>query len=148
MRDKIALILLLSMCMVSCGGQSGPPSTSQTSVALPQIRDRIEFIEEYVTFRRSYSQLEYDIVYHNNSGGMVPGPSEWDIKIRAIVPTEQITDWIPTDVLSSDEQSPQWLRQIPGTIPVDGVTEWYREGRIEVGVDRTKSIVAYRNLAY
>lgn len=38
-----------------------------------------------------------------------------------------------------------WLPYLPKTIDLTGVSEWFRSGRVFVGVDRNMSIVVYRN---
>lgn len=72
----LILLLVVALCSCSLSVPSQPPSINETSETRPQLSDRVKFVEKYVTFRRSYEQLEYDITYHNNSGGMIPGPSE------------------------------------------------------------------------
>ncbi|MGB6013734.1 MAG: hypothetical protein WBG32_03310, partial [Nodosilinea sp.] len=71
---KIAVLLLLFTGLIGCSpnGSSGPPSANETSASRPQIKERVKFIEQYVTFRRAYDELEYDMFYQNNGGGMVP----------------------------------------------------------------------------
>ena len=144
MKNLIVLFIVV-LCGCSLTAPSAPPSVNETSAARPQLSDRVKFIENYVTFRRSYDQLEYEIIYHNNAGSMVPGPSDWDIKILAIVPAKEIDDWIPADATRFDEPPPQWVKKLSGNIPVNGLTQWYRIGSLEIGVDRAQSTIAYRN---
>jgi hypothetical protein len=92
-----ASLLLLAGLLTGCSSNapSGPASVAETSETRPRLEDRVEFIERYVTFRRTYRKLAYAVDYQNNSGGMVPGPSDWDIRLVAVVPAEEIDDWIP-----------------------------------------------------
>ncbi len=136
-------MVFLSGC--STPTKSGPKSVSETSRSRPELAARIAFIEQYVTFSRTYLKLEYDIQYNNHSEGMVPGPSDWDIKILAVVPPDEIEDWIPKGVSKSKGAPPAWVASMKAEISTDGVTEWYEKERIKVGIDRTDSIVVYRN---
>ena len=143
MRTLLILIMLLAGC--SSNSRSTPKSVSETSASRPTLEARIAFIEQYVTFSRTYLDLEYDVMYQNNGDGMVPGPSDWDIRILAAVPAEEVVDWIPSDTARSTQKPPPWLGAMPGKIPTDGVTEWYREGKSVVGIDRTNSVIVYWN---
>jgi hypothetical protein len=141
----VIIVAVLAGC--SLNAQSGPQAVMETSTARPQLKDRVEFIEQYVTFKRDYLKLEYDVMYRNNSGGMVPGPSDWDIKILAVVPTNKIDAWIPPGGKSTVKRPPKWLTAMPANISTTNVnvTEWYQASGVEIGVDRSTSTIAYRN---
>ena len=129
--------------------QPGPPTASETSAARPGLQDRIAFLEQYVTFRRSYVELEYAVDYQNNGGGRVPGPSDWDIQIVAVVPPAEVDDWLPSAVTKMEQPPPEWVKNTASGIASDEITEWYTEGNsITVGVDRQTSTIAYRNVNY
>jgi hypothetical protein len=142
----LSLWVLLAGCSPysQSGPQSGPQSVTETSVARERLSDRVEFIEQYVTFRRNYLDLEYDVMYQNNGKGLVPGPSDWDIRIRAVVPDNEIATWIPSDGTHTVQPPPAWTTTIPGHISTLGITEWYRVSGKEVGIDRATSTIAYR----
>jgi len=144
-RIMIALLLMAITPSGCSKTASGPASVTETSVARTGLADRIRFLENYVTFRRQYEKLDYDIMYQNNGGGMVPAPSDWDIRLIAVVPKTEIDDWVPAGVGKKEDPSPDWLKELPGTIERDGITEWYRKSGTVIGVDRERSIVAYRN---
>ena len=138
--------MLLGVMLASCSKpQSGPPTVTETSAARADLTDRVRFVEKYVTFRRNYKDLEYNVTYQNNGGGIIPGPSDWDIRLIAEVPSADLDDWIPSDTEKGDGPSPPWLGDLPGAIAREGIAEWYRKAAIEVGIDRARSIVAYRN---
>lgn len=134
----LALVVLLAGC-----GKSGPDSTNSTSAGLPTLKERIDFLQRYVKFRRTYESLDYAIQYANNSGGMVPGPSEWDIRLVAIVPAAELAAWVPAGAPVPNVDA-DWLRSVPTSLDISGVREWYVSGLQVVGVDRTKRIVVYR----
>jgi hypothetical protein len=143
---KFLVALLVAFALVGCSSNpSGPASVAETSAARAELTDRVRFIERYVTFRRNYEELDYDVIYANNSSGMVPGPSDWDIRLIAVVPKAEIVDWVPAGADKTDGPAPEWLKDIPGAIERAGITEWYRKSGTVVGIDRGSSIVAYRN---
>jgi len=143
---KVLVLLLIAFALAGCSKTpSGPASVAETSAACADLADRVRFIEHYVTFRRKYEQLDYDVTYQNNGGGIVPGSSDWDIRLIAAVPPTDVDGWIPTGAEKKDGSPPQWLRDLPGSIEREGITEWYRKSGAELGIDRARSIVAYRN---
>jgi hypothetical protein len=140
---KLLVSVLIAAAFTGCS--KGPAPVAETSAARPALADRVRFIENYVTFRRKYDKLEYGVMYQNNSGGMVAGPSDWDVRLIAVVPPKDVDGWIPAGVDKDEGAPPQWVRDLPGTIENDGITEWYGKSGTEVGIDRARSIVAYRN---
>ncbi|MEO0869948.1 MAG: hypothetical protein AAFY17_16230 [Cyanobacteria bacterium J06642_11] len=141
----VRLLLIASVLLWGCTTSSGPTSVKETSAARPELSDRIDFIEQYVTFDRSYNQLEYDITFQNNGGGLVPGPSDWDIKLLATVPENELAEWIPENATRVDDDPPEWVNAMAESVSVVGITEWYRAGGLEIGIDRSTSTIAYRN---
>lgn len=139
-------VLLVALALTGCSNTaSGPASAAETSATRNELADRIQFLENYVTFRRQYEKLDYDIMYQNNGDGMVPGPSDWDIRLIAVVPKAEMEQWIPAGSEKSEGLAPDWVKDLPGTIDRAGLTEWYNEGGTKIGVDRERSIIAYRN---
>jgi hypothetical protein len=136
-------ILALTVLLVGCK-QSGPATTKTTSAAYVTVAERTKFLNDYVTFRRTYETLDFDIMYQNNGGGMVPGPSDWDVRLVATVPASELQAWVPTGVNASTAPNIAWLKSVPMTLDLSGVNEWYVDGKRIVGIDRAKRIVVYR----
>src|SRR5690606_2471586 len=44
-----------------------------------------------VNLKSAVLQTEFHIIYHDNSGGLVPGPSDWDI--QAVMLVEDTAPW-------------------------------------------------------
>jgi hypothetical protein len=109
------------------------------------VAERVALLEKYVTFRRGYESLDFAIRYQNNGGGMVPGPSEWDIRVVAVVPASEMGAWIPAGVAARSDVDAAWVKEVPTGVDVSGVREWYVTGGVVVGVDRSKRVVVYRN---
>jgi hypothetical protein len=137
----LAMIVLLIGCK-----PSGPATTKTTSAAYAAVAvaERTKFLNDYVTFRRTYETLDFDIMYQNNGGGIVPGPSDRDIRLVATVPASELQAWIPVGVKTSASPDLTWLKSVPTTLDVSGVSEWYVDGKQVVGIDRAKRIVVYR----
>jgi hypothetical protein len=140
---SLPLILMSLFVLLGCG-RSGPRSTRTTSAHLTSVQDKTDFLHQYVTFRRTYQTLDFDITYQNNSEGLVPGPSDWDVRLVAAVPASELEEWIPSGKPAS-QQDRDWLESVPTQVDLSGINEWYEEGRQIVGIDRQHCIVAYRD---
>ena len=138
------LCFLMAVLVAGCG-PSGPPSTDITSEAFGSLAEKTSFLKQYVTFDRPYETVDFAIVYHNNSGGLIPGPSDWDIRIIAQVPQGSLSDWLPDAGAEKPHDDRIWLTTVPTTMACSGITQWFQAGHTVVGVDRARSIVAYRN---
>jgi hypothetical protein len=143
----IHIVTLVVALLISGCKSGGPASTKINSSAFPTVAERAKFLQQYVTFRRTYETLDFDISFLNG-GEMPPGPSEWDIRIVATVPDSEMQDWVPAGVSAStapDTEDTEWLRSVPTTLNVSGVSEWYMDGSRVIGIDRARRIVVYRN---
>jgi len=127
-----------------CREPAGPPSTVTSSDRFASLSEKVRFVEQYVTFRRSYHELEFQIIYRNNSGGLVPGPSDWDIRIVASVPKDEIFTWTE-NMVQTASPGIEWLKPVPGNLKQAGFTRWYQSGGRVVGIDAKRRIVAYWN---
>lgn len=135
--------MIISSC-IATWTTSNPPTTDTSSDTFITLAEKIAFLEKYIVFRHSYQQLNYRIIYHNNSSGWVPGPSTWSITIIAQVPVDELPEWT-MNLKSVSISDVGWLENLPGTIDRTGVTEWFQSGGTVVGIDRGKSVVVYRN---
>jgi hypothetical protein len=138
---SVVIVLLVAGC-----GQSGPPSTNTSSKKFATLADKVTFLQKYVRFRHNYHQLDFAIQYSNNSGGLVPGPSEWDVRIVAVVPPGELGAWT-SGLTPATSPDTGWLADVPTSIDHSAVTQWFKKGGVVVGVDKVNSVVVYRNLA-
>lgn len=141
---RTVIVVLVAASVSGCGGPGGPASTDTLSASIPTPAERVAFLERYVTFRRHYRELDFRVAYRNGGGGPVPGPSEWDIRIVAVVPPEELKEWVPAGATAIPTADRAWLDGVPGAERAEGIAEWYVGPGSVVGVDRGRSVVAYR----
>jgi hypothetical protein len=67
------------------GGGRASLSTDTDSAALPDKQQRLEFLGRYLRLKSVVSDAEFVIRYRDNSQGLVPGPSDWDIRAALVV---------------------------------------------------------------
>ena len=55
--------------------------------------EKLSFLTEYIVAPSEILDAEYHIFFHDNSGGLVPGPSDWDIRVAIKIKPENIFLW-------------------------------------------------------
>ena len=93
---KQPLLILLSLLLTACSLFSTAPAqadrtTNTQSSDLATEAERLDFLAQYVVLKSPVDAAEFHIVYHDNSGGFVPGPSDWDI--RAVMHVTDVVAW-------------------------------------------------------
>ncbi len=143
MNPLALFVLALTLTLIGCGKGK---TTDTSSDSFATVAEKKEFFERYVKFRRNFDDLHFRILFFDGGSGMVPGPSEWDIRLLAIVPVEEIDQWI--DGLSAvTDPKLDWVHNVPNA-PTDlRDFNWYQDDRRIVGIHRVKRIVLYRNHA-
>jgi hypothetical protein len=88
--------ILLPVALVACGapgGMSASLTTDTRSARFVTDAEKIAFLRRYVALSSSVEATEFHIVYHDNSGGAVPGPSDWDMRVALKVAPADIAAW-------------------------------------------------------
>lgn len=129
--------------LAGCGG-SESKTADTTSDHFATLAAKQSFLERYVNFRRPYEDLEFDISYLDGGGGMVPGPTEWDVRIFAKVPEESLDEWT-AGLASTATPEASWVSSIPHAPATLDSFQWYAEGSRIVGISRGDRFVLYRN---
>ena len=76
-------------------------TTDTWSSSFDNQEERLSFLYQYLSVPSNISlgrpldihDAEYHIVYHDNSTGLVPGPSDWDIRVALRIDPEEISIW-------------------------------------------------------
>jgi len=139
-------LIIAALFIVGCKPR-GPATTHTASTKFPTVAERADFLHQYVSFRRTYETLDFEIKFQNNGGGLLPAPSDWDVRIVATVPEAELEAWVPPGVSAAPVHDTDWLKSIPTILDLTGVNEWYSVGGRVIGLDRSKRIVVYRLLA-
>lgn len=127
----------------SCDGNDSK-TTDSDSTHFSTLADKQAFLERYVSFRRLYDDLDFDISYIDGGDGMVPGPSEWDVRIFAKVPKESLDDWT-SGMASAQAPDLSWVSSIPNAPSKLTSFQWYADGTRVVGISREDRFALYRN---
>ena len=138
----IFLVLLLPL-LDGCGGNASK-TTDGDSRRFATVTEKQAFLERYVSFRRCYDELDFAIRYIDGGDGMVPGPTEWDVRILAKVPAESLDEWVSgMELIQTSDVS--WVSSIPNAPTMMASIEWYSGGGRIVGISRGNRQVLYRS---
>lgn len=156
-KERLFPAVVAALLLSGCGPAEpdSPPSTRTSSADFESLADKVAFLEQYMRFRRSYLQLDFDIAYRSGADGLLPAPSEWDIRIVAQVPPGELAEW-HAGLSPTAPPDMAWLRDLHTPIEHRGVSQWYTppgvgvggEPSLVVGVDPARSVVVYRSLNY
>jgi hypothetical protein len=95
----VCYAMMLLVALVSCGipssgtKTSGSLTTDTQSAQLATDAEKIAFLRRYITLYSAVETTEFHIVYHDNAGGAVPGPSDWDMRVALKVAPANISAW-------------------------------------------------------
>lgn len=143
MRPALCVLVLLLGCQRD-------RSTHTRSDSLPTLAARQELLERYVTFRRHYTTLDFDLEYQDDPGlGLGPSTMGCDIRVHATVPASELATWSDGLAAWAGPANPSWLATVPNApTSLDGFTWWRgntRDSR-EVAISATTSEVLYWNV--
>ena len=140
----LSFIFLLSCCSKDI------PLVRQGSDTFSTIEEKETFLAKYFKVsNKSFKELDFHIFYKDNSAGMVPGPSDWDICVIAQVPNSELDSWIKD--LAELKKSPklECFDIVPTDIDYSGVSEWFGKGNNSfIGLDRSKNVIVFRSRAF
>jgi hypothetical protein len=98
----------------------GSLTTDTDSRSLPDKQQRLAFLARYLRFKSPIEDAEFIVRYQDNSKGMVPGPSDWDI--LAVLQVERQASawhagWVPCPTKSlpgapQPEGDPAWAEPL------------------------------------
>jgi hypothetical protein len=144
---RILNLILLLLVLLGCQQSR---TTDTHSSAMVSVSEKVAFLSRYAKMPSTPLDVEFHIVYQDNSGGMVAGPSEWDIKFAAIVKDEEMSKWTAGFQQFPDAESDfSWSKDI---LPQDtkwsleGDPQYYRrsEDGVEMAVYPKKSLILKR----
>jgi hypothetical protein len=142
---SISGLLLIFILMSACGVTDNASSrtTDTRSSDLGGEAEQINFLGQYVTLRSAVSETEFHIVYHDNSGGLVPGPTDWDI--QSVMWVEDVSAWIG-DKEMVDSADFSWVESLvddsvrPSSQPV-----YYANSSTTIAVFEPEKLIYFRS---
>ena len=106
---RLAWVLLL---LTAC--KDNGRSTDTRSSTLENARLRVKFLDEYAMGPTTPLDAEFHLVYHDNSGGIIPGSDDYDIRAVVKVPPDAVSKWADGCQGARIEARPQWAKDLVG----------------------------------
>ncbi len=86
--------LVLPALNVGCWDDKPNLTTDTDSRAFVDRAKKLGFLRRYVKLPTEVRNVEFSIVYRDNSHGLVPGPSDWDIRYIVRVDPQDVDAWL------------------------------------------------------
>jgi len=127
-QKKIIIITAAAVCLLSVllftvifvlrfiePDNDEPNKTTDTwSSEFTGIDEKLAFLTEYLIMPSEVLDAEYHIVYHDNSTGLIPGPSDWDVRVALKIKAEELPLWTDGfDGVSPNEIDLAWWNELP-----------------------------------
>ena len=90
------MCVIISIAFISHNLQNQAPNktTDTWSTEFYSQKDKIVFLAEYLIMPSEVLDAEYHIVYYDNSGGVIPGPSDWDVRVALKIQPNDLPLWL------------------------------------------------------
>ncbi|MBC8101036.1 MAG: hypothetical protein H7Z41_00430 [Cytophagales bacterium] len=119
MPKRSLLPVLVAVGLLSLGAAcspSAPPvatlTTDTKSSKFSSDKDKVLFLTIYLRPLSPIAAAEYHIRYHDNSTGMIPSPSDWDIRAVMKVNPKDIDQWTKNLPPANREVPLDWGRAL------------------------------------
>lgn len=119
-----SLFLLVTACQPLATAPEEKSSTTDTySRDLSSNATKIAFLQQYLAAPSTILATEFHIVFHDNSRGLVPGPSDWDIQAVIKVAPLDLARWqVDLTPLPAEGADLAWAYALLPTAPTWSIT--------------------------
>ena len=69
-------------------------TTDTQSADFATAEEKLDFLAPYLTPFGEILDAEHHIIFYDNSGGLVPGPSDWDIRAALKINPDELPLWL------------------------------------------------------
>ncbi len=95
----VSCVIVLLAPLTACetpgahGATTASLTTDTSSGQFATDAEKTAFLRRYVTLYSAVEATEFHIVYHDNAGGRIPGPSDWDMRVALKVAPANEPAW-------------------------------------------------------
>ena len=91
-RDVLFIAITLAALSLACHREPSR-TTDKMSSEFSTDQAKIDYLSRYLKLQTAIEATEFHIQYQDNSGGLVPGPSEWDVQVVMKMKPEDTPVW-------------------------------------------------------
>lgn len=107
--SRLGLAALL-FCLSGCDEKSR--STDTRSTTLKTAKARSSFLCAYALCASPVKDAAFHVVFHDNSGGLLAGPDDSDIRAIVSVDKDDLEKWTRSCTPARVDARPEWLGEI------------------------------------
>lgn len=150
MQTIYALIISMMLTVSLGNGCLSQPvrpdlTTDKRSSQFATEEARLAFLQRYAKLITPVQATEFHIIYHDNSGGLVAGPSDWDIRALLKVRPDDMPKWTANlQPASPDQIDLTWAKSFGAQNPAWRLTsqpQVYQKTGMVVALFAPESIV-------
>ena len=148
-RALLAALLVIFLAAGCLGEAARPNLTTDTqSSQFTTETAKLAFLQRYLKLATPVQAAEFHIIYHDNSGGFVPGPSDWNIRVLLKVAPADIDRWTTgMQPAPSDQFDLTWAKAFAAQHPAWTMTsepEIYQKPGMVLALFRPEKIIFVR----
>lgn len=139
----LVFVLLVSAGCIAPIAQSPAANrtTDTASSTFATDAEKVAFLEQYVRFHSDVDKAEFRVIFHDNSTGRVPGPSDWDI--RAVMHVADTASWIK-DKVQRGPFDLTWAEPLyRDDLRPHGEPQFYGNGETRLAIFEAEQIVVF-----
>lgn len=104
--------LLVATALAACACNEKSRSTDTRSASLATAKQRTTFLCAYALCASPVKDAAFHVVFHDNSGGLLAGPDDADIKAVLSVDKDDLEKWTRGCTPARVEARPDWLTEL------------------------------------
>ena len=101
---------LIGLLLLDC--KSGTRTTDTKSRSIKSKDLKLAFLKDYMGSPTPLQDAEFHIVVHDNSGGMLAGPSDSDFQVAVKIKPDQVPKWTEGCEATRLDVRPAWVDPI------------------------------------
>lgn len=118
-------------------------TTHTRSDSLPTPEARVSFLGRYLRLRSSVRDAAFIIDYHDNSAGLLPGPSDWSVLAALRLPPGAMASWLESAQPCEQPADPAFNKIVPTTWEVSSKPRCLMRDRSTLIVHAPEAVLVF-----
>jgi hypothetical protein len=146
--SSICALLLVLAALFALGCSRSSPSATQpkiiSSSQFGSLPEQIEALAPYYQVPTEVKTLDYEVRVQDNSGGLVPGPSDWSVMLFAKVQSDDLQKWTQGATKQEETGDISWARLPQGFEPTVAPSRFSAPPNIDILLFEQDDLVSLR----
>ena len=106
---------MVLLAVAGCKGNGKSTDTRSSMLKDPALK--VKFLDEYAMGPTTPLAAEFHIVYHDNSGGLIPGSDDYEIIAAVKVKPDDVSRWSEGCESIRTDPRPSWAKELVEGLP-------------------------------